>query len=215
MGISTLHSYRGRADLRGDRPERTTLIDRYFTWTRVAHRRHRPRRDRARSAQRATTTPYSRPRRSTATSTSGGQYQWRRRGEHHMYNPEHDREAPARGARRATTGCSRSTRPLVDDESRQHLHDPRACCASGRRRRSRSSEVEPAAEIVKRFKTGAMSLGSISREAHENLAIAMNRHRRQVEHRRGRRGPGPLHPRRRTATSAAARSSRSRRAASA
>ena len=53
-------------------------------------------------------------------------------------------------------------------------------------------EVEPWTEIVKRFATGAMSLGSLSREAHENLAIAMNQHRRQVEHRRGRRGPRAL-----------------------
>ena len=52
-------------------------------------------------------------------------------------------------------------------------------------------EVEPVSEIVKRFSTGAMSYGSISLEAHQTLAIAMNRHRRQVQHRRGRRGRGP------------------------
>ena len=44
-------------------------------------------------------------------------------------------------------------------------------------------EVEPASEIVKRFSTGAMSYGSISAEAHETLAIAMNRLGRQVQHR--------------------------------
>ena len=53
-------------------------------------------------------------------------------------------------------------------------------------------EVEPAKEIVKRFATGAMSFGSISREAHTTLAIADEPHRRQVEHRRGRRGGRPL-----------------------
>jgi len=47
------------------------------------------------------------------------------------------------------------------------------------------AEVEPAANIVRRFSTGAMSYGSISREAHTTLAIAMNAHRRQVQHRRG------------------------------
>ena len=47
-------------------------------------------------------------------------------------------------------------------------------------------EVEPVSEIVKRFSTGAMSYGSISQEAHETLAIAMNRLGREVEHRRGR-----------------------------
>ena len=45
------------------------------------------------------------------------------------------------------------------------------------------SEVEPASEIVTRFKTGAMSLGSISREAHETLAIAMNRIGGRQQHR--------------------------------
>ena len=53
-------------------------------------------------------------------------------------------------------------------------------------------EVEPAAEIVKRFSTGAMSLGSISTEAHTTLADRDEPHRRQVEHRRRRRGPQPL-----------------------
>ena len=56
-------------------------------------------------------------------------------------------------------------------------------------------EVEPASEIVKRFATGAMSLGSLSREAHETLAIAMNRIGGTLEHRRGRGGRGALHAR--------------------
>ena len=56
-------------------------------------------------------------------------------------------------------------------------------------------EVEPAKEIVRRFATGAMSLGSISTEAHETLAIAMNRLGGTLEHRRGRGGPAALHAR--------------------
>ena len=72
--------------------------------------------------------------------------------------------------------------------------DPRADGAqAGRRRRSTLDEVEPAAEIVKRFATGAMSFGSISREAHTTLAIAMNRIGGALEHRRRRRGDRPLH----------------------
>ena len=55
-------------------------------------------------------------------------------------------------------------------------------------------EVEPAKEIVKRFVTGAMSFGSISREAHTTLAIAMKPHRRQIQYRRGWRGIRPLRP---------------------
>ena len=57
-------------------------------------------------------------------------------------------------------------------------------------------EVEPASEIVKRFKTGAMSFGSISKEAHENLAIAMNRIGGKSQHWRRRRGSGALRARR-------------------
>ena len=97
-------------------------------------------------------------------------------------------------------------------------------------------EVEPAAEIVKRFSTGAMSLGSISTEAHTIARDRDEPHRRQVEHRRGRRGPPPLragqggrdaavaarararrarHSRCRRATRSSPRSSRSPRVASA
>ena len=65
-------------------------------------------------------------------------------------------------------------------------------------------EVEPVESIVRRFATGAMSYGSISAEAHETLAIAMNRLGGQVQHRRGRRGPGALRAATRTATPGAA-----------
>ena len=89
--------------------------------------------------------------------------------------PGGDRAAAGRRAERAATRPSRSTR-------RPSTRTPSAgtrcagCSASARRRRRIPlEEVEPASEIVKRFATGAMSLGSISREAHETLAIAMNR----------------------------------------
>ena len=76
-------------------------------------------------------------------------------------------------------------------------------------------EVEPAKEIVKRFSTGAMSLGSLGREAHETLAIAMNRIGGKSNTGEGGEDPVRYMPRRRTATRAARRSSRSPRAASA
>ncbi len=69
-------------------------------------------------------------------------------------------------------------------------------------------EVEPASEIVKRFYTGAMSHGSISKEAHETLAIAMNRLGGEFEHGRRRRGPAPLPAVARTAIRSTAASSR-------
>ena len=76
-------------------------------------------------------------------------------------------------------------------------------------------EVEPATEIVKRFATGAMSLGSLSREAHETLAIAMNRLGGKSNTGEGGEDAGALHRPTRTATRAARRSSRSPPAASA
>ncbi len=75
-------------------------------------------------------------------------------------------------------------------------------------------DVEPAAEIVKRFATGAMSFGSISREAHTTLAMAMNRIGRPLEHRGGRRGGRPFSCACPTAIPCARRSSRWPRAAS-
>jgi glutamate synthase domain-containing protein 2/glutamate synthase domain-containing protein 3 len=103
----------------------------------------------------------------------GGQYQWRRRGEFHMYNPESIAKLQ-HAVRKGSYPLFKEYTRLVDDSSRE------ICTLRGLLRFKPAkpiplAEVEPASEIVKRFKTGAMSLGSISREAHENLAIAMNR----------------------------------------
>ncbi len=84
----------------------------------------------------------------------------------------------------------------------------------GRCRRFPIDEVEPVSAIVARFSTGAMSYGSISAEAHETLAIAMNRLGGRSNTGEGGEDPDRYHARRRTATSAAARSSRWPRAAS-
>ncbi|HEX4124061.1 MAG TPA: glutamate synthase large subunit [Tepidisphaeraceae bacterium] len=105
---------------------------------------------------------------------NGGLYQWRRDGEHHMWNP--DTVAKLQQAVRITGFPTfREYSKLVDDETR------RRCTIRGLLKWKKAGapipieQVEPAKEIVKRFVTGAMSFGSISREAHENLAIAMNR----------------------------------------
>jgi glutamate synthase (ferredoxin) len=105
----------------------------------------------------------------------GGQYQWRREGEFHLFNPEtvHKLQYAVRSGNYKTF---KEYSKAVDDQSR------RLCTLRGLfefntagRTPIPISEVEPASEIVKRFATGAMSYGSISKEAHENLAIAMNR----------------------------------------
>ncbi|MBM7078089.1 glutamate synthase large subunit [Micromonospora humida] len=174
MGISTVSSYCGAQVFEAVGLD-TRLVDRYFRGTpstiggiglagihtEVA----------ARHAQ-AWPTP------GTVGSTRlevGGEYQWRREGELHLFNPE------------TVFLLQHATRSRQYDVFRQYTAkvDELAAQAgslrglftlrTGLRPAVPIEEVEPATEIVKRFATGAMSYGSISAEAHETLAIAMNR----------------------------------------
>jgi glutamate synthase domain-containing protein 2/glutamate synthase domain-containing protein 3 len=104
---------------------------------------------------------------------TGGQYQWRRRGEHHAYNPD-TIAAMQHAVRAGSYRMFKQYTALANDES-ERLCTIRGLLAFRRTTAIPIEDVEPATDIVKRFKTGAMSLGSISREAHENLAVAMNR----------------------------------------
>jgi glutamate synthase (NADPH) large chain len=106
---------------------------------------------------------------------AGGEYQWRREGEHHLFNPETVFKLQhATRTKRYDIFKEYTTR--VDDQSRK-LATLRGLfeLAAGDRTPIPIEEVEPVSEIVKRFSTGAMSYGSISMEAHQTLAIAMNR----------------------------------------
>ena len=106
---------------------------------------------------------------------AGGEYAWRARGEEHMWTP--DAIAKLQHAARANNwNTYKEYAQLINDQSRRHMTlrglfefriDPSKAVSI--------DEVEPAKEIVKRFATGAMSLGSISTEAHTTLAVAMNR----------------------------------------
>lgn len=106
---------------------------------------------------------------------AGGEYAWRTRGEEHMWTP--DAIAKLQHSTRANKfDTYKEYAQIVNDQSRRHMTlrglfefkvDPGKAIPV--------DEVEPASEIVKRFATGAMSLGSISTEAHSTLAIAMNR----------------------------------------
>ena len=115
----------------------------------------------------------------------GGVYAWRRDGEHHMWNPE--TIALLQHAVRRGSG---QRRPAPDGDAQEKYDEYARLVNEDAARRATLrgllnfrtdqapvplEEVEPAAEIVKRFATGAMSLGSISTEAHETLAVAMNR----------------------------------------
>jgi glutamate synthase (NADPH/NADH) large chain len=106
---------------------------------------------------------------------TGGEYAWRARGEEHMWTP--DAIAKLQHSTRANNwNTYKEYAELINDQSRRHMTlrglfefkvDPARAISL--------DEVEPAKEIVKRFATGAMSLGSISTEAHATLAVAMNR----------------------------------------
>ncbi|HEX8967625.1 MAG TPA: glutamate synthase central domain-containing protein, partial [Chloroflexota bacterium] len=105
----------------------------------------------------------------------GGEYQWRREGEYHLFNPETVFKLQHATRTRRYDVYKEYTR-LVDDQSRR-LATLRGLFVfrDGVRAPVPIDEVEPVSAIVRRFATGAMSYGSISREAHETLAIAMNR----------------------------------------
>jgi glutamate synthase domain-containing protein 2/glutamate synthase domain-containing protein 1/glutamate synthase domain-containing protein 3 len=170
MGISTVRSYSGAQIFEAVGLDKA-LVDRYFTHTtsriggigldvlaKEALDRH------ARAFPR-----------SDERLPIGGVHQWRRDGEHHQWNPE--TVATVQHATRAGGAESyEQFTAMVNDESKRRatlrgllkLKPP----AEGG---IPIEEVESAKEIVKRFATGAMSLGSLSAEAHETLAIAMNR----------------------------------------
>ena len=106
----------------------------------------------------------------------GGEYQWRREGEYHLFNP--DTVFKLQHATRAKRyDIFKQYTALVDDQSGKLATLRGLFELQGRRRARpcRSTRSSRSREIVKRFSTGAMSYGSISAEAHETLAIAMNR----------------------------------------
>ncbi len=171
MGISTIQSYRG-AQIFEAIGLHSSVIDRYFTWTpsRVEGadmsiiaeevvQRHR----------------HAFPDRQVNGHTldAGGQYQWRAEGEPHLFSPQ-TVHALQKAVRAGDFAAFQQYSALVNEQGRKHftlrgLLDFKAAEAVP------LEEVESEEEILKRFKSGAMSYGSISQEAHEALAIAMNR----------------------------------------
>ncbi|HWP39292.1 MAG TPA: glutamate synthase-related protein, partial [Tepidisphaeraceae bacterium] len=173
MGISTIQSYRG-AQIFEAIGLSDEVIDRYFT--------HTPSRIKGVGMDVIARECLMRHRKGFPpievdqdVLCSGGFYQWRRDGEYHMWNP--DTVAKLQHAVRIDSFKTfQEFSRLCNDESRNR------CTLRGLLQFRKGvqppvpiEEVEPASQIVKRFATGAMSFGSISREAHETLAIAMNR----------------------------------------
>ncbi|WP_337060603.1 glutamate synthase large subunit [Kineococcus sp. G2] len=175
MGISTVASYRG-AQVFEALGLSQTLVDEYFTATtsrlggvgldvlaEEVARRHR------------IAYPVEGQERAHRRLETGGEYQWRREGEPHLFDPETVFQLQ-HSTRQRNEALFRKYTSRVDDQS-ERLMTLRGLLQlkKGVREPVPVDEVEPVSEIVKRFSTGAMSYGSISAEAHEVLAIAMNR----------------------------------------
>jgi len=171
MGISTIQSYRG-AQIFEAVGVHNDVIERYFTWTAS--------RIQGVTLEGIATELLSRharafPKRSIPPLVleSGGAYQWRKDGEEHLFNPL-SIHALQKAARSGDYLEFKIFSALINDRSVKHC-TLRGLMAFKATHPVPIEEVEPVEEIVKRFKTGAMSYGSISQEAHEALAIAMNR----------------------------------------
>ena len=214
MGISTVQSYCGAQIFEAIGLDQD-VIDQYFAGTAVARRRHRHGRHRRRKSAPATITPSPNARSTAKPSTWAGITSSARKAST-TCSIRRPSTSSSTLAAPTITRCSRNTAKLVDDQS------TRLCTLRGlfglqfaANARFRIEEVESVETIMKRFKSGAMSYGSISQEAHETLAIAMNRIGGKSNTGEGRRRSRALSLPSRTAIRRTARSSRSPRAASA
>jgi glutamate synthase (NADPH/NADH) large chain len=174
MGVSTVASYTG-AQIFEAIGLGTELIDEYFTGT--VSRLGGIGLDEVASevaSRHAVACPKNPERRAHRKLELGGEYQWRREGEHHVFNPETVFKLQ-HATRAKRYDIFRQYTQLVNDQSK-HLATLRGLFEFNGEGRTPISidEVESVSDIVKRFSTGAMSYGSISAEAHETLAVAMN-----------------------------------------
>jgi glutamate synthase domain-containing protein 2/glutamate synthase domain-containing protein 1/glutamate synthase domain-containing protein 3 len=170
MGISTLQGYRG-AQIFEALGLNAELIERCFTGTvsrvagigldivaRETTLRH------AQAFSQEIEIPYL---------STGGIYQWKKDGEFHLWNPE-SISALQDAVKNNDPAKYREFSRLINDQSKNPV-TLRSLFKFRKTKAVALDEVEPAEELVKRFATGAMSFGSISRSTHETIAIAMNR----------------------------------------
>jgi glutamate synthase (NADPH/NADH) large chain len=178
MGVSTVASYTG-AQIFEALGLSQAVVDRYFTGTtsklggieldtiaEEVARRH------------ATAYPRGGIAPAHRELEIGGEYQWRREGEPHLFDPETVFRLQ-HATRAGRYDVFKQYTERVNDQAERMMTLRGMFAFKGADQTGRPSipieEVEPVSEIVKRFSTGAMSYGSISQEAHETLAIAMNR----------------------------------------
>ena len=172
MGISTIQSYRG-AQIFEAVGLKQAVIDKYFTWTptriegagldvitkevQIRHQHAFP--DRQVNGH---------------TLEVGGQYQWRAEGELHLFSPQTVHKLQ-QACRTTNYKAFKEYSELVNNQLKQHMTLRGLLEFKSDITPVPIDEVESVESLLTRFKTGAMSYGSISKEAHESLAIAMNR----------------------------------------
>jgi glutamate synthase (NADPH) large chain len=172
MGISTLQSYRGAQVFEAIGLSKR-LVDRYFTGT-VSRIEGVDLDVLAREAILKHEHAFQPVHESDTDLTIGGTYQYRERGEYHLFNPQTITKLQ-QAVRQESFATFQEYTDLIDKQNRQ-LTTLRGLLEIKKPDEPVPlEEVEPVASIVKRFATGAMSFGSISKEAHETLALAMNR----------------------------------------
>jgi len=171
MGISTIHSYRG-AQIFEALGLGQDVIDKYFTWTpsrvggvglEVIAQEVEARHQRAFPERQV----------NGHVLEAGGEYQWREDGEFHLFNPQ-TVHALQKAVRTGDCRTFQEYSALVNEQSKT-LCTLRGLLDFKPATPVPIEDVEPVESILRRFKSGAMSYGSISQEAHETLALAMNR----------------------------------------
>jgi len=173
MGISTLQSYHGSQvfEILG---LNKAVVDKYFTGsvTRIQGLGLDEIAREVMTKHQAGFAPGAKEE--TKLLPEGGIYQWKRRGEAHLFNPQ-TVHLIQHATRTNNYSVYKEYAKLVNEQSEKHYTIRGLFDFAHHRETVPLSEVEPASEIMKRFATGAMSFGSISHEAHSTLAIAMNR----------------------------------------
>ena len=171
IGISTIQSYRG-AQIFEAIGLNQDVIDKYFTWT--ASRLQGIGLD-VIAQETIMRHSHAFPDRQVNGHTldAGGEYQWRKDGEAHLFNPQ-TIHTLQQAVQQGDYELYKKYSQMINDHGKQFFR-LRDLLEFKQRESIPIEEVEPIENIMKRFKTGAMSYGSISKEAHESLAIAMNR----------------------------------------
>jgi glutamate synthase (ferredoxin) len=171
IGISTIQSYRGAQIFEAIGLDQS-VIDKYFTWTssRIQGANLEVIADEAILRH-----SHAFPDRDVNISTLdvGGEYQWRKAGEKHLLTPEAIHTLQ-QAVKEGNYDLFKKYSALLNEQSQQTF-TLRGLLKFKPSKSIPIEEVEPIESIMARFKTGAMSYGSISKEAHESLAIAMNR----------------------------------------